>query len=163
MILTQETKGGQRTSFPKPDRSLFVPNQTVRAIDRELDIGWTEGKWKDGRPYRAELWSWKDLSVVTFFFSSLGLEDAKEADLAGLLEKESLIVFLGSPEIYPERCLDSAGNEMWSVSVRVHEGNENLVKLRLHLNRYSPPLQRPQVPSFEFPPKRAFSFGAGKG
>ena len=82
MILSHENKAGKWIFFPKPDRSAFSPNSTVRDVDRELDTGWAEGEWKDGRPYRAELWSWKDLSVVTFFFSTLGLEDAQEAELA---------------------------------------------------------------------------------
>jgi len=162
MILWGSKKGGSMISFPKPDRSAFSPNLAAEAEGLEFDIGWAEGEWKDGRPYRAELWSWKDLSVVTFFFSTLGLEDAQEAELAGLLEKESLVEFPGTPKVYPERVRDSAGNEMWSVNVPVREGNENVVKLGFRLNRYSAPLHRPQVPRFEFLNNRIFSLATRK-
>jgi hypothetical protein len=104
----------------KPDRSAFSPNLMVRAIDRKLDLRWAKGEWKDGRPYRAELWSWEGLSIVTFFFSTLDLEDAGEADLERILEKESLLEFPGTPRVYPERVRDSGGNEIWSVSVTVN-------------------------------------------
>ncbi len=112
MILGLESKGRGRALFPRPDRSTFIPNPTVRADDRDLDLGWAEGEWKDGRPYRTELWSWKDLTVVTFFFSTLGLEDAGDADLKGMLEKELGVGFPGFLQVYSERVGDSAGNEM---------------------------------------------------
>jgi hypothetical protein len=162
MNLTHKNKDGKRTSFPKPDRSAFSPRLTLGGIDWEQDIGWAEGKWNDGRPYRAELWSWEDLSIVTFFFSVLGLEDAGEPELAGLLEKESMVEFSGIPKVYPERVRDSAGNEMWSVSVPIREGKEDLVKLVFQLNSYLDPLDRPKVPRPRFPKNRIFALGTRK-
>ena len=150
MNLWGSKKGGRMISFPKPDRSAFSPNLTVKAEDREFDMGWAEGEWKDGRPYRAELWSWKDLTVVTFFFSTAGLEDAGEPELARLLEKEPLVEFPGTRKVYPERVRDSAGNEMWSVSIPIREGNKNLVKLGFLMYPYLPSLHRTKIPDLEF-------------
>jgi hypothetical protein len=155
-------KAERPTPIPKPDRSGLIPNLTAKAIDRELDIGWAEGEWKDGRPYRAELWSWGGLSAVTFFLSTLGLEDAREPELAGRLEENSLVEFLTDPIVYPEKILDSAGNEMWSVTIPIREGNESMVKLGFRLNPYSAPFQRAKVPRSEFPRNRFFAMGGPK-
>ncbi|MCX5919628.1 MAG: hypothetical protein NTX30_23520 [Deltaproteobacteria bacterium] len=155
-------KAGRRIPVPKPDRSSLSPNLTVKAIDRELDIGWAEGEWKDGRPYRAELWSWGGLLAITFFLSTLGLEDAREPELAGLLEKNSLVEFLRNRKVYPEKVLDSAKIEMWSVTIPIREGNENLVKLGFRLNPYSASLQRAKVPRSEFLRSRIFPLGTPK-
>jgi hypothetical protein len=162
MILGNEKKGGGRASVPRPDRSTFTPNPTVRADDRELDLGWAEGEWEDGRPYRAELWSWKDLTVVTFFFSVLGLEDAGDAELRRMLEKESLVEFPGIPRVYPDRVRDSAGNEMWSVSIPVQEGNQSRVQLGCRLNPYPVPLRRQRESLLEFLNGRMSALAARK-
>jgi len=154
MILWGSKKGGSMISFPKPDRSAFSPNLTVEAEWVEFDIGWAEGEWKDGRPYRAELWSWRSLPVVTFFFSIIGMEDAGEPELARLLEKESFVEFLETRQVYPKRVRDSAGNEMWSVSIPVREEDKNLVKLGFRLNPYLPSLHRTKIPHFESPKNR---------
>jgi hypothetical protein len=157
-----ENQAVRRIPIPKPDRSALSPNLTGKAIDRELDIGWAEGEWKDGRPYRAELWSWGDLSVVTFFLSTLGLEDAREPELAGLLEKNSLVEFLRNRKVYPEKVLDSAGNEMWALTIPIREGNENLAKLGFRLKPYSASLRRTKVPRFEFLRGRIFALDKPK-
>jgi hypothetical protein len=156
-------KAVKRIPIPKPDRSSLTPNLTVKAIDRELDIGWAEGEWKDGRPYRAELWSWGDLSVVTFFLSTLGLEDAREPELAGLLDKNSLVEFLRKRKVYPEKVLDSAGNEMWALTIPIREGNKTLVKFGFRLNPYSASFQRrTKVYRFDFLKSRIFALGTPK-
>jgi hypothetical protein len=99
-------------SFPKPDRSTFRPNLILRDEIGELDIGWVEGEFSDGRPYRAEFWSWEHLSAFTFFFSNLGLENSSEQELADLLEKEVSLQFKESKKVTADRIQDSSGNEM---------------------------------------------------
>jgi hypothetical protein len=161
-IWIRENEAGRPNPIPKPDRSARTPNLTGKAIDRELDIGWAEGEWKDGRPYRTELWSWGGLSAVTFFLSTLGLEDAREPELAGLLEENSLVEFLTDRKVYPEKVFDSAGNEMWSVTIPIREGNQSLVKLRFRLTPYSAPPQRTKAHRSEFPRSQIFALGAPK-
>ncbi|HEY0302889.1 MAG TPA: hypothetical protein VGC36_16195 [Rhizomicrobium sp.] len=72
--------------FPAPDRAgLHVAGRTGEG---ERDLGWCEGVLFDGRPFRAEMWAQDGISLLTFFFSTLGLEDLSEAALFALVEKE---------------------------------------------------------------------------
>jgi len=122
--------------FPKPDRSTFRPRLTLTDEIYELDIGWAEGEFKDGRPYRAELWSWTHLLVVTFFFSTIDLETFSEQKLADLLQKEFLLKFKGDQKVYPSKVRDSSENEMLSITVLVRHGDETLLTLGPRFNPY---------------------------
>jgi hypothetical protein len=129
-------KGGSMALFPKPDRSTFVPKLTDMDENTELDNGWAESEFSDGRPYRAELWSWDHLSVITFFFSTIGVEDISDQELADLLQKEVSLQFKGSKKVSAEKIQDSSGNEMWSVSLLVRDGDETLLTLGVQFNSY---------------------------
>jgi hypothetical protein len=60
--------------YPKPDRSDYKPTRTKTAEDHSLDIGWDEGFLTDGRPYRVECWAEEGVTMLTYFFSTRGLE-----------------------------------------------------------------------------------------
>ena len=122
--------------FPKPDRSTFRPKLTLTDEINELDIGWAEGEFNDGRPYRAELWSWRHLLIVTLIFSTIDLDNFSEQELADLLEKDFLLEFKRSQKVYPSKIRDSSGNEMWSVNVLVPHGAETLATLSPRFNPY---------------------------
>ncbi len=59
---------------------LPIPDRTKQAIrstkdqDGVIDIGWCDGVLSDGRAFRAEMWAQDQVSMLTFFFSSIGLE-----------------------------------------------------------------------------------------
>ena len=129
-------KGGSMALFPKPDRSTFIPKLTPVDELTELDNGWVEGEFSDGRPYRAELWSWDHLSAITFFFSTIGVENISVQGLADLLQREVPLQFKGSKKISAEKIQDSSGNEMWAVSLLVGDGDETLVTAGLQFNPY---------------------------
>ena len=127
-------KGGEVmdiSKYPKPDRSYFKPNLTVVNKDQQLDIGWAEGVFSDGRSYRAELWRWEHNSILTVFFSTIGLENASVQELSDLLEKELLLKFKGGEKgkksVMPSKVRDSSENEMWEVSILVGFDEEILV------------------------------------
>ena len=122
--------------FPKPDRSTFSPKLTPVDEITELDKGWVEGEFSDGRPYRAELWFWDHLSAITFFFSTMGVENISDQGLADLLQKEVPLQFKGSKKISAEKIQDSSGHEMWSVSLLVRDGDETLLTLGIPFNSY---------------------------
>jgi hypothetical protein len=129
-------RGGDMSLLPKPDRSAFRPKLSSMDESEELDNGWVEGKFSDGRPYRAESWSWDHLSAITFFFSTPGVENVSDQGLADLLQREIPLQFRGEKKVSAEKIMDFSGNEMWSVSLLVRDGEETLVAVGLQFKPY---------------------------
>jgi hypothetical protein len=104
--------------YPKPDRSNYKPNFRKTAENPQLDIGWAEGRLTDGRPYRMEAWCEDQVTMVTFFFASAGLERLTNRELQVLLEQEELLHFTSSRRhASAMQITDAAGAWLWSVSV----------------------------------------------
>jgi hypothetical protein len=70
------------TTYAKPDRSKQPYNHRKTADNETLDIGWYEGVLADGRPYRAECWAQDQVTCLTFFFSTQGIEKATDDKVA---------------------------------------------------------------------------------
>jgi hypothetical protein len=133
--------------YQRPDRSAFTPNSQKSEENPALDIGWAEGKLKDGRAYRAECWAEDGVTSLTFFFSTIELENRTNADFAALLEAEGLLRFTGARRYVAARTLtDPSGNAMWSVNVVVGDDENTFVSdtvlLRAYAERKSPRLLR---------------------
>ena len=123
--------------FPKPDRSNYTPRRTKSPDDPSFDIGWDEGLMSDGRPYRVECWAEEQMTCLTYFFSTRGLETYSNKQFAELLQREGLVDFLdGQPRVSALPLTDAAGNDMWSVSVVVGAGDEAYANDRSRLRRY---------------------------
>ena len=123
--------------FPAPDRSNYVPRRRSTPEDGSVDIGWDAGVLTDGRPWRAEAWAEAGATVLTFFFSALGLEQATAADLAALLAREGLIRYRTAPGRANGMLIDDAsGNSLWSVSVVIGVDDEVLVEDTTRLRSY---------------------------
>ena len=109
--------------YPRPDRSGYTPNFVKTPENEVLDIGWQEGVLTDGRPFRAELWVQDNITSVTFFFSSAGLEERTREDFIRLVQDEGLQNFKSANDdqrfLYARKIIDHAGNEMWSINVIV--------------------------------------------
>ncbi len=131
--------GGQRGngSFPRPDRSSFRPKLDRRDEDYEIDLGWSEGSFTDGRPYRAELWVWRHLLVVTFYFSTVRLETASPQELIDLLIKENLLRFADAKKAAAEILRDPSQNEMWALSVPLVRAVEIEASTEIRFRRYA--------------------------
>ncbi len=108
--------------FPKPDRSDYQPQQNAhRMFYPELDLGSSEGVFKDGRPYRCEYWFDKDTAFFcrTYFYSVLGIEDWVETDHDRYIRDHGLLEDQGEQftgQVGLNRINDASGNEMWSVT-----------------------------------------------
>ena len=86
--------------FPKPDRSNYEPTRTPTVDDRSFDLGWGEGFFSDGRPYRAEAWVEEGMTCLTLFFSTHGMENWAKAQFADFLEREGVVSYLdGEPKL----------------------------------------------------------------
>jgi hypothetical protein len=124
-------------TYPKPDRSDYEPRRARTGDDTAIDLGWDEAFLKDGRPYRVEAWSDEGVTMLTYFFSTRGIETWSNEQLAKLLESEGLVRFL-----YPDRHVtampvtDAAGNDMWSVNVIVGTEDETYISDSTRLRSY---------------------------
>ncbi len=77
------------------------------------------------------------MTVLTFFFSALGLEQATDADLANLLSREGLVRYRSAPgRANGVVTNDASGNPMWSVSVVIGTEDEALVEDTTRLRPY---------------------------
>ena len=122
----------------KPDRSDITPNFTKSAENPALDLGWNEGLLSDGRPYRMESWAEDQVSSVTFFISTSGLENYSNAQFADLLEREQLLRYRsgGRRSAYAMPCTDASGNSLWSVNVVIGDDDATFADVLVAVRRY---------------------------
>ncbi len=129
--------------YPKPDRSQMRPNFAQTLENMVLDIAWGEGAFSDGRPFRVEFWRQEQVTLLTYFFSTRGLENISTSDAAELLVKEGLIEFLGEERyVSPGKTYDYSGNEMWSVNIIIGDGGSMFVYDKFPLKPYDKPSER---------------------
>jgi len=76
--------------------------------------------------------------MVTFFFSTQGLETSTEAQLMEVLKQHGLIKPLND-KIYVTAMpmSDASGNDMWSVNIVVGDENQVFLEDKLKLRPYS--------------------------
>lgn len=127
------------SNYPKPDRSNFNPNFVKTPDNDVLDISWNEGILSDGRPFRVEYWCQDQVSMLTYFFSTKGMQNASDDDFVKLLEREGLLKFKSDDKrfVTGKTLLDSSGNEMWSVNVVIGDEEGTFAKDLYPLNKYS--------------------------
>ena len=125
-------------TYPKPDRSDQVRNFVKSADNETLDIGWSEGALSDGRPYCAECWAEDQLTLLTLFLSSLGMESYTDDMFRALLEAEGLVRFLTDDRyVSAKRFMDAGGNDVWSVNIVIGDDETLFAKDNVHLNAYA--------------------------
>lgn len=92
------------------------------------NIGYNEGKLKDNRPYRLEVWSSYGITNVTIFISIIGLEESSEDDIKRILIKNNIIEVI-KDDIYIKEVEDSTDNVFLSINVPLEEHEEVINKL----------------------------------
>jgi hypothetical protein len=123
--------------YPAPDRANHKPNFDLTPERDYLDVGWSGGRLSDGRPFRVEYWYWEEVSILTYFMSTKGIEDATDGDFEELLVDEGLLTFVSKdPVVKSKKIRDASGNEMWSINVAVGEHDELFVSGDLAIKRY---------------------------
>ena len=124
--------------FPTPDRSkqrvCFTKDE-----DGVIDIGWCDGVLSDGRSFRAEMWAQDQVSLLTFFFSIVGIEHLDAETIRGLVQFEGLVSFVENGPQYctPRKFFDDAGNEVWSVNIVVGDDENTFVSKSIPIFPYS--------------------------
>ena len=123
--------------FHRPDRSDYIPVLEKTPENDPVDVGWFEGRFVDGRPYRAEHWEQEQLSVTTVFFSMEGLEHLAQPELKELLANEGLFEFVGAGTVAGSQYTDAGGHLVWSVSVILAERGKVHARERFKLLPYT--------------------------
>ena len=122
--------------YPAPDRSKFTP-LTVKDESGTMDIGWNEGVTNEGRPYRAEMWTFDGVSMITIFLSSKGIKNKSKEDLIKYLENEGLINYFGEKKFLRcELIEDDAGNAMWSLNITIGDDEETFADTGFGIKPY---------------------------
>ena len=70
-------------TYPKVDRSKIDFSDSD-----EINIGYAEGILSDGRPYRLECWAVDQITNLTIFISSIGINHYSSANVLDYLEAE---------------------------------------------------------------------------
>ena len=128
------------SAYPKPDRSNVPRNFTKTPENDVIDVGWQEGVLKDGRPIHGEYWAQDQVGVMTFFFSTSGIENSTKEEIETLVESEGLLRFKpGKRYVQVEKYIDAAGSEMFSVNIVVGDDSDTYIDAGLPLTRYAKP------------------------
>jgi len=123
--------------YPAPNRANHKPNLSLSRDKDYVDVGWSSGILSDGRPFRVEYWYWDELSILTYFMSTTGIENATDGYFRELLVDEGLLTFVSKdPALKAKKIRDASGNEMWSINVAVGDQDSLFVKGELSIKRY---------------------------
>jgi len=124
-------------SYPRPDRSRYVPHFAKSAEDDTVDIGWTEGTMSDGRPFRAECWAQGQSTCISIMFARAGFEGATKENVGDLLEIEGILRFKDERRPLDVRPFtDDGGNALLMVNVVVADDDEIYAEDRLSFQNW---------------------------
>jgi hypothetical protein len=127
-------------AYPRPDRSGYRLNLVQESESEWLDLGWNEGVFGDGRPFRMEVWKQSGMTGAHFFFSTRDLDDLTSDSCCDLLERESLVQFSPtSRRVKVIRGFDTIGQSVWAVMVLFGDANGRYANPRIGMVPYSPP------------------------
>ncbi len=107
--------------------------------DGVIDIGWCDGVLSDGRADRAEMWAQDQISLLTLFFSTVGMEACNAEQIRRLIQIEGLVSFVenGQQHCTALKFTDDAGNEVWSVNVVVGDEEKSFLTKSIPIFPYS--------------------------
>ena len=129
------------THYPKIDRSNLIP-------EKHRDGGYGEGTLKDGRPFRMEYWFEVNVSHLSYYMPTIGIEDCSPEDLKEILISEGLVSFndekflsegFSGINASSNKITDASGNELWEIVVILQDEDGNYVKPHVPLKEYSFP------------------------
>ena len=98
--------------------------------DPEYNLGWDAGLLDGNRPYFLECWATCGITMLTYFVSTKGIEDASTEDLVRMLTEAGLfrVVNPEGPGTAVMKFEDDHGNEFYSINVTVGVEDELYVE-----------------------------------
>ena len=119
------------------DYPKIVRDNVDFTSDTEVcNIGYKEGVFEDGRPYRIEEWSSYGVDTVTIFISKIDLENLAEKGVKKYLLDNHLIEIIND-KIYITELEDTNDNEFISINVPLIDHDEVMNKLLVTLDDYN--------------------------
>jgi len=125
--------------FPIPDRSKQAARST-KDEDGVVDIGWCDGALSDGRAFRAEMWAQDQISMLTIFFSTIGIIEFHQDAIRQFVQNEGLVSFADNADqkyCSAMKFTDDAGNQLWSVNVVVGDEDNTYITNSISIFPYS--------------------------
>ena len=97
--------------------------------DPEHNIGWDAGFVDGNRPYFLECWATNGITMLTYFVSTIGIENATTEDLVKMLTDAGLFRLLDpeNPRTSVMKFEDDHGNEFFSINVVVGVEDETYI------------------------------------
>ena len=98
--------------------------------DKEVNIGWDTGLLAPNRPYFKESWATGGITMMTYFVSARGIENAATEDLVKMLTDAHLFRLLDpeNPRTSAMKFEDDTGEVFWSINVTVGVEDEVYVE-----------------------------------
>ena len=89
--------------------------------DPQTNIGWDAGLLEGNRPYFAECWATCGITMLTYFVSASGMENAETAELIQKLENAKLLKIRNpkDPRTTAVEFEDDNGNKFYSINITV--------------------------------------------
>ncbi len=127
-------------AYPRPDRSGYRLTLVPESEGEWLDLGWNEGVFSDGRPFRMEVWKLHGMTGAHYFFSTRDLEDLTSDSCCELLERENQVQFSPtSRRVRVIRGFDTIMQSIWAVTVLFGDANGRYANPKIGMLSYSPP------------------------
>ena len=129
------------THYPAIDRSNIIP-------EKHREYGYGEGTLKDGRPFRVEGWFELNVTYLSYYLPTIGIEDHSSENLKEILVSEGLVSFddekflssgFSSINVSPNKITDASGSELWEIVVIVGDEDGTYVKSHVPLKKYTFP------------------------
>ena len=100
-----------------------------RAECGEVNVGWGVGLIDAKRPYFCECWA-EGVTVITYFVSTIGIEDYSVKQLEEMLEKHGIIRYVGKRkyDTFVKRFWDGFGNEFFSINIIVGDDDDTYIE-----------------------------------
>jgi len=127
----------QKVIYPLIDRSDRKPKTQKKDADDDIDIHQSENVFSDGRPYREESWAAYQTTYLTYYFSTLDIEDYSPNRLKDYLVSEGVIEFYDDKfhkwgyqggNLSCRKSIDKNDNEFWECTVII--GDEDALYAR---------------------------------
>ena len=117
--------------YPKIERD----NIDFSSSSDVCNIGYYEGKLRDERPYRLEVWSSNKIDTATIFISTKDLEDKSDSDLVKYIANEG-IIDIDDDRVTVNEYEDINGNTFYSINLMLNNKDEEINKLLVTLKEY---------------------------